>query len=493
MSQGNKKGILIGAVCAGAVLLGGGGWAIGNFVILPEMRYKDAIALYEEDEFQKAKSAFEDMDGYKDAEAMILACDYGRAEAYFDDEKYEKAQKLFDKLGDYEDAQERSLECRYAFAEQQLEEGSHYEALEAFKALRDYEDAAERVKECSYEIAKRLYDSGLYEEATVYLVDAYDYEGATDLFYLCKYDLGNTLMNDGDYTGAKDAFLSIKHYENAEELAEYCDNMISYENAFSLYEQGNYQEAAEKFEALGDFDDAEKKTEQCYFFHAIALYDEEQYEEALEIFESLGDYDKAKEYAEYCIEALNEESIEEPVSAEAGQAYLAISDDQYWVQYWGDAEDGKSYMLAYGAEVAAINGNGSYTVSVTTDTNGFRLDTTGDMNGEYAPEGLGFCALIIKDGSTLFPGAVITIDSIVIDGKEIEMTAQNYTSSDDGVELRSNIYNPWMTGISEDAYSSEGEIYGSSVEADYSAQIIDADQIPTWEIVEVNFTISGLE
>ncbi len=186
--------------------------------------------------------------------------------------------------------------------------------------------------------------------------------------------------------------------------------------------------------------------------------------------------------------------IEPAISAESGQAYLAICEEGYWVQYWGDAADGKSYMLSYDAQVATIDGDGSYTVGVTTDTNGYKVDA-----GDYVPWGLVFSAIIIKDGSQTCPNAVITIDSILVDGKEIEMTAKNYTSSDDGVELRSNIYNGYMAAdaLPGDARSAEGALFdaaGNKVEgADaYSPHIVNPEDFKTWNSVEVNFTITGL-
>ena len=184
-------------------------------------------------------------------------------------------------------------------------------------------------------------------------------------------------------------------------------------------------------------------------------------------------------------------------SAQPGQAYLAIVDGQWWIQYWGSAEkDG--YMLSYNAGIADIKGDGSYTVSVTADTNGFRYDTTGDPTDQYVPEGLSFMSVMIPDGETLYPGAVITIDSITVDGKEIELSAKNYTSSDDGAETRTNIYNSYVSAPSDDARSSEGALYdadGNAVDSikDYSAQIIDPAEFATWTTVEVNFTITGTD
>ncbi len=187
--------------------------------------------------------------------------------------------------------------------------------------------------------------------------------------------------------------------------------------------------------------------------------------------------------------------FEDAVVAQDGQAYLAFTDSQVFVQYWG--EEGANNQLAYNAGVVDITGNGTYTVSLDGDTNGFRYDTTGDPNGEYAPIGMGFCAVIIKNGEELLPDAIITIDKITVDGKEVEMTAKNYTSTEDG-HIRSNINNPYIDVPSGDARSTEGYLYdedGNPVVDDadeYSPKIIDVDSIGEWKKLEVTFTISGL-
>lgn len=188
--------------------------------------------------------------------------------------------------------------------------------------------------------------------------------------------------------------------------------------------------------------------------------------------------------------------FEEAVDAKDGQAYLAIVDGQWWIQYWGSSTDGKGYMLAYDAGVADIQGDGTYTVSVTADTNGFRFDTTGDVTDQYVPEGLSFMSIMIPNGMTMYPDAIITIDSIKVDGKEIEMTAKNYTSSDDGIELRSNIFNSYVSAPSGDARCVDGPLYdedGNALDicADYSAQCVDTADFSQWTNVEVTFTITG--
>lgn len=185
--------------------------------------------------------------------------------------------------------------------------------------------------------------------------------------------------------------------------------------------------------------------------------------------------------------------FEDAVVAESGDAYLAIVDSQWWIQYWGTDE----FPLTYNAGVVPITGNGDYTVSVTADTNGFRFDTTGDINDQYAPSGLSFMSVMIKDGEELFPGAVITVNSIKVDGNEITMQGKNYTSSDDGKETRTNLYNGYITSPSEDARSTEGNLFDADgnaldIAAEYTPQVVDTGDFAEWTTVEVDFTISGI-
>lgn len=200
--------------------------------------------------------------------------------------------------------------------------------------------------------------------------------------------------------------------------------------------------------------------------------------------------------AEAATVAVATADFEEPVLAESGDAYLAIVDSQWWIQYWGGDDQ---TMLTYDAGVEQITGNGDYTVSVTADTNGFRYDTTGDASDtSCVPSGLAFMAVMIKDGETKFPGAVITVNSIKVNGTEVPMTAKAYTSSDDGIETRANLYNTFITSPSEDARTIDGNLFdadGNATDAcaDYAPQVVSADDFTSWTTVEVNFTISGMD
>ncbi len=199
------------------------------------------------------------------------------------------------------------------------------------------------------------------------------------------------------------------------------------------------------------------------------------------------------------VAAASEVEFEDAVDAQSGDAYLAIVDGQWWIQYWGSStEDG--YMLSYDAGVASITGDGTYTVSVNADTNGFRYDTTGDPNEEYVPGGLSFMAVVIKDGEKVTPNAIITVDKVVVDGNEVALKSKNYTNTEDGA-IRTNLLNTYVTTLSGDARSTEGFLFNDQDTSspalenvdEYSAQVVDPADFASWKKVEVTFTVTGMD
>lgn len=170
--------------------------------------------------------------------------------------------------------------------------------------------------------------------------------------------------------------------------------------------------------------------------------------------------------------------LPEGATAEDGDAYLAFGDSQWWLQYGG--KDGDN--LSYGAEVVHIDGDGTYTVSLDASN----PDAVG-MNGLDTITGCSFCAVVIQNGEELFPDQAtsITIDSIKLDGNEVEFT-KNYCNYEDG-NLRTNIFNSYVpTAPTEDVWTADGDL------TDISAQIVPASTFDTpFSKIEVTFTISG--
>lgn len=183
------------------------------------------------------------------------------------------------------------------------------------------------------------------------------------------------------------------------------------------------------------------------------------------------------------------------VTAETGTAFLALNADDWWIQYWGNAED----PLSYGAGVAAIDGNGQYSVSLTTDTDGARYAINKDASVPVSSNSMGMAAVMIKDGGVACPDAVITITSIYVDGIEIPLNKKNYTNTETG-NIRANIFNEYVSddSIPKDAKAAEGALFDKGKPTDindggYSARIVDKSAFDNWMNITVYFNVSGLD
>ena len=191
----------------------------------------------------------------------------------------------------------------------------------------------------------------------------------------------------------------------------------------------------------------------------------------------------------------NAPEFDNAVEANSGDVFLALDCDEWWVQYWGNKTD----PLCYGAGIEKVTGNGQYTVSLTTDTDGFRYAMTNNTDEQFTPESIGLAAVIIKDGATVCPDAVITIDSIYINGEPIELSKKNYTNTEAG-NVRANIYNEWVSedSIPGDAKASDGPLFENGEktavnDGSYAAIIADKEKFANWNNITVNFTVSGLD
>lgn len=176
--------------------------------------------------------------------------------------------------------------------------------------------------------------------------------------------------------------------------------------------------------------------------------------------------------------------LEKRVVAQSGDAILAIAADQWYVQYWGMETD----MLAYDAGITHIHGNGGYTVRINADTKGCRYETCGDIEKEFSCSSVDYAAVRVLDGAKLFPHMNIEITEIRVDGKPVEMVAANYTDSDDGIEMHSNIYHP-RAKFSEDAHNADGKILATDEQ--HSACVVDPEVFSSWKTIEVDFNVTG--
>lgn len=150
-------------------------------------------------------------------------------------------------------------------------------------------------------------------------------------------------------------------------------------------------------------------------------------------------------------------------------AFLAYADSNWTYQYWGDPED--TGVVATDVEVT---GPGQYTVG---------LDFTETEDGKAM--GLAFAAPMVQGAATNFPGYILSIDSIEINGSPIEFS-KGYANDEDG-NIRSNIYNEWVGSLPEDARTIDGSLDGAS------ATIVDLELFAEVETISVTFTFADAD
>ena len=101
--------------------------------------------------------------------------------------------------------------------------------------------------------------------------------------------------------------------------------------------------------------------------------------------------------------------------------------------------------------LAVITGEGKYTVG---------LDFTGTAQGYSAS--VAFAAIGISNGEALYPNYLVNIKEVRINGEIYRLKGRAYTTSDDGVCTRVNLYNEWVTSVPKTARLPGGNLAGAT-------------------------------
>lgn len=117
----------------------------------------------------------------------------------------------------------------------------------------------------------------------------------------------------------------------------------------------------------------------------------------------------------------------------------------------GDTYNADSISEGLVATNAIITGEGKYTVG---------LDFTGTAQGYSAS--VAFAAIGISNGEALYPNYLINIKEVRINGEIYRLKGRAYTTSDDGVCTRVNLYNEWVTSVPKTARLPGGNLAGAT-------------------------------
>lgn len=181
-----------------------------NSVIIPNVKYNNAVTLMEAGQYEEAIEAFEAMDGYKDSAENIESC--------------EAAVELAE------------LNAKYEAALALMEAEDYEEAITAFELLDGHKDSEDKIDECETAILDAQYDAALAQ------------------------------MDGGEYEDAITAFEALAGYKDSGEKIRECETAIldgKYDNAVELLESGKYRQSLNAFDALGNYKDSKEKRAEC--------------------------------------------------------------------------------------------------------------------------------------------------------------------------------------------------------------------------------------
>lgn len=117
----------------------------------------------------------------------------------------------------------------------------------------------------------------------------------------------------------------------------------------------------------------------------------------------------------------------------------------------GDTYNADSISEGIVATNAIITGEGKYTVG---------LDFTGTAQGYSAS--VAFAAIGISNGEALYPNYLVNIKEVRINGEIYRLKGRAYTTSDDGLCTRVNLYNEWVTSVPKTARLPGGNLAGAT-------------------------------
>lgn len=157
-----------------------------------------------------------------------------------------------------------------------------------------------------------------------------------------------------------------------------------------------------------------------------------------------------------------DEYADDAVAPEDGQAYVYVYDMDFNAYYLGYNDD----TMAYNAVLADVTKDGTYKVSVTADTDGYRQWC------DELPNGIDVLALTI-DGVPGIADAEVVVDSVTFTMEDGKKQTVEMTGEDDG--------------FGYDDY------YMSYLYMDGEDSAYDLSSIKAWVAVEIEFTVKGLK
>jgi len=309
-----------------------------------ENEYAAATALLAGGEYDNAKSAFEALKDYADAEKMAKESVYQKGKKQLADGQFDEAKATFEALEDYADAQTMVKESVYQKGKKQLADEQYDLALSTFSALGTYRKAYD---DASYVQSRIDMQKGDYQKALYRLVKLmrYGYQEAEEPILECRYQLATQAENNGHYAQAYAEYIDLGEYKDCADRAAKFEN--DYATAQNLLNAGDYDQAKACFEALKNYADASTMARETAYQKGKKQLADGLFAEAEATFDTLGEYSDTKEQ----ILAIGEHYYATRQYEQAEAIYVKVSAAQQLYelgQYYESQDDLPNAIRVYG-------------------------------------------------------------------------------------------------------------------------------------------------
>ncbi len=228
-----------------------------NSVIIPYVKYNDAVVLMDSGKYEDAISAFAELGDYKDSadrisesKEKIKELKYGDAVALMDAGNLDEAYSIFQELGNYKDSAEKVISTRYLLATTQLENKEYQNAYETFSLIKDYEDSKDKYQTAGIGYAQAEISAKKYQSAIDILGTVGTFEGKSAMLDQCYTEGAKEFYTDKQYYSALTWYEKVTGYDKNADF--YTDSCYNY--AVEQIEKGKYGNALTFLNKAGNRD-----------------------------------------------------------------------------------------------------------------------------------------------------------------------------------------------------------------------------------------------
>lgn len=201
-----------------------------NSVIIPSSKYKKAIGLADDAQYEQAITLLEELGEYKDSDTKISEIKHSQAIALIEEERYDEAYALLKKIGQEEEIYSNKRER----ASELLESGDYESAYALLEEVGDTEE----VRNNKHRRIKEYIQLGELDSALFLLEEIGDREENIPT----KYDLAVALLNAKRYNEANLLLIDVDYKDSKEKRNEALRTLLSKKGSivsFGAYEQDN--------------------------------------------------------------------------------------------------------------------------------------------------------------------------------------------------------------------------------------------------------------